>query len=171
MKCPSGELLTKKAELKEHTVKHYKNVLRNRPINDKLSNHKKEKEDLCKMRLQEAKLNKTADWSKDDVVAVLKCLKNKKSRDPNQYANEVFDPEVAGEDLVMAVVALMNRIKRDQIYPKCMQSCNITSLYKQKGPRNEFDSYRGIFRVQVLRNILERLIYNDEYGTVDSNRL
>ena len=50
-----------------------------------------------------------------------------------------------------------------------MQMCNITSLYKQKGPRNEFDSYRGIFRVQVLRNILERLIYNDEYGTVDSN--
>ena len=53
---------------------------------------------------------------------------------------------MACEDLVMAVLTLMNRIKIDK-----------------------FDSYRGIFKVQVFRNILERLIYNDEYATIDAN--
>ena len=63
----------------------------------------------------------------------------------------------------------MNRIKTDQIYPKCLQLCNITSLYKHKGHRNEHGSYRGIFRVLVLGTILEKLIYNDEYQTIDDN--
>ena len=31
-----------------------------------------------------------------------------------------------------------------------------------------FDSQRGVFRTTRLINILERLIYNDEYKTVDS---
>ena len=50
-----------------------------------------------------------------------------------------------------------------------MQTCNITSLYKNKGPRNQFSSYIGIFRVRVLRSILDRLIYNDMYETMDNN--
>ena len=47
---------------------------------------------------------------------------------------------------------------------------DITSIYKGKGQRNEFGAHRGIFRVQVLRNIQERLIYNDEYEGIDSNQ-
>ena len=80
----------------------------------------------------------------------MKQLKYKKSRVPNAFANEIFDPKVAGDDLVEAILALMNRIKRDQVYPKCLQLCNISSLYKQKGPVNIFDSYRGIFRVEEV---------------------
>ena len=62
----------------------------------------------------------------------------------------------------------MNKIKQQQKIPKIMQSCNITSLYKNKGPRNKFSSYRGIFGVTVLRNILDRLIYDDMYETMDN---
>ena len=40
---------------------------------------------------------------------------------------------------------------------------------EKKGSRNNFDSYRGIFRVNVFRSILDRLIYNDEYDTVESS--
>ena len=100
---------------------------------------------------------------------MLKGLKKKKSRDPNNFANEIFDPSVAGDDLIDATLALMNKIKTEGVYPKCMQICNITSLYKGKGPMKKYGSHRGIFRVQALRNILERLIYNDEYGEIDSN--
>ena len=35
--------------------------------------------------------------------------------------------------------------------------------------RNDFDNFRGIFRVNILRSILDRLIYNDEYATIDAN--
>ena len=45
----------------------------------------------------------------------------------------------------------------------------ISSIWKQKKSRNEFDSYRGIFRLTVFRSILDRLIYNDEYKNIDSN--
>ena len=42
-------------------------------------------------------------------------------------------------------------------------------IYKKKGKRNNFNSYRGIFRITVLRSILDRLIYNDMYEIMDSN--
>ena len=31
------------------------------------------------------------------------------------------------------------------------------------------DAYRGVFRVVIFRSILEKLIYNDEYKTIDDN--
>ena len=37
----------------------------------------------------------------------------------------------------------------------------------KKSSRHEFDSYRGIFRVTILRNILDLLIYKDEYPKLD----
>ena len=61
----------------------------------------------------------------------------------------------------------MNRIKEEQVYPEMMQYCNISSLYKGRGSRNAFNSYRGIFRITVFRNILDRLIYEDEYDTIE----
>ena len=47
--------------------------------------------------------------------------------------------------------------------------CNISSIWKCKGPRNNFESYRGIFRVTIFRSILDKLIYNDEYYKLDKN--
>ena len=61
----------------------------------------------------------------------------------------------------------MNRIKDEQVYPKTLEICDISSIYKNKGIRNSFNSYRGIFRVPILRTILDRMIYNDEYDIID----
>ena len=47
--------------------------------------------------------------------------------------------------------------------------CNVTNLYKNKGDRTKYDSYRGIFRTTALRSILEKLIYKDEYNGIDEN--
>ena len=63
---------------------------------------------------------------------------------------------------------LMNKVKNTE-GPKALQICNITSIYKDKGPRKYFDSYRGIFHVTFLKSILDRLIYNDINETGDSN--
>ena len=63
----------------------------------------------------------------------------------------------------------MNKIKSDQTYPKALEYCNISSIWKLKGQRNDWDNYRGIFRVTIFRTILDRLIYNDEYEKIDSN--
>merc|ERR1719319_1749043 len=103
-----------------------------------------------------------------DLEKVLKYLKKKKSRDPNDLANELFHNETAGSDMKEAILLLMNKIKNDLEIPEALEKCNITSIYK-KGKKSDFDNYRGIFRVTVLRNILDRLLYNDIYPVVNEN--
>ena len=48
---------------------------------------------------------------------VLKYLKKNKARDPHGFCNELFRPEVAGDDLKLALLKLVNRIKLDQLFP------------------------------------------------------
>ena len=77
---------------------------------------------------------------------------------------------MAGDGLFRALVILMNKLKENpKEYPKAMELCNVTSIYKNKGNRNKFDSHRGVFRTTALRNIMDRLLYIDEYGTIDQN--
>ena len=33
--------------------------------------------------------------------------------------------------------------------------------------KKDYNMYRGVFRVTVFRNILDRLIFNDEYETLE----
>ena len=103
----------------------------------------------------------------NDLDIVLQQLKNGKSRDPLGYANELFKPENTGTDLKYAVLRLSNEIKKQQVFPEALSLCNIISLYKNKGSGKDFNNYRGIFRVTVLRSIVDKIIYNDEYETID----
>ena len=161
MKDPSGKLIISQKDIQKETMSYYTNILKNRDIKEGLEEHQKEKEDLCKLWMEYTKTVKTPPWSRSDICKALKGLKRKKPRDPTNIANELFDPEIAGEDLIDAIRKLMNRIKTDLIFPECLQLCNISSIYKRKGSINEFPSYNGIFRVQTIRNILELLLYYD----------
>ena len=62
----------------------------------------------------------------------LKYLKKNKSRDPLGYANEIFHPDVAGEDLKESILLLVNRIKGEQVYPSALELCDISSIYKKQ---------------------------------------
>ena len=46
-------------------------------------------------------------------------------------ANELFKPEHAGEDLKLALLKMSNEIKKQQIFPKALGLCYISSLYKK----------------------------------------
>ena len=121
------------------------------------------------MRLKMASKKKTPDWTMEQLETVLNYLKKNKSRDPFGYANDLFQVEVAGDDLKNAVLMLLNRSKKEQIYPEVLEDCDISSIFKNRGARNCFENYRGIFRVPILRTIMDRLIYNDEYPNIDAN--
>ena len=169
MKDQDGVLITDPDRIKSETLIHYQKVLANRPIKDGYDSFQKDREDLCKNRLEMCKKNKTPEWTLNQLEVVLKHLKKDVSRDPHGMANELFKSGVAGKDLKLAVLMLMNRIKDECVFPDCLKLCNITSLYKRKGAVSDFDSYRGIFRVTILRCILDRLMYNDEYPIIDKN--
>ena len=165
----SGQLLTNEEHIQEAALFTYKKRLENKPIRNNLEHIKIAKEKLCEKLLKVARNNKTPEWKMKDLDKVLKQLKHNKSRDPLGYCNELFRPEVAGDDLKLAILKLMNKIKEEQVYPDCMQLCNISSIWKKKNNKNDFESYRGIFRVTIFRTILDKLIYNDEYETLDAN--
>ena len=137
-------------------------------MENNLKNLEKDRNELCATRLKLTKLNKTEPWNMDDLKVTLKQLDNEKSRDAEDHANELFKETAAGSDLLKAILKLMNLIKEKQKYPTIMEKCNITSIHK-KGSKKEFSNYRGVFRVSVLRSILDRLMYNSSYETIDVN--
>ena len=164
-----GNLVTSDEAIRSLAVETYRKRLENRKIKDDLKHIQKDKEELCKLRLKLASKNKTPPWTMAQLETVLNQLKKNKSRDPLGYANEIFRCEVAGDDLKVGLLELMNRVKLDQTYPEALEVYDISSIYKSKGARNSFDNYRGIFRVPIFRFILDRLIYNDEYNGIDEN--
>ena len=164
----NGKLTTSAQGVTQLSVKHYSKILENRPMLEKYSKLQKDKEDLCEERVNTAKQNKTPMWDKEDLDTVLKYLKKNKSRDPNGFANEIFKPEVAGEDLKIALLVMMNKIKQEQVFPTLLEHCTISSIFKKgKKGKNDLNNYRGIFRVNIFRSILDRLIFNDYYGKID----
>ena len=46
---------------------------------------------------------------------------------------------------------------------------NIVSIHKGKGSRSELDNDRGIFILNIIRNIKDRLVYNEIYETIEKN--
>ena len=46
----------------------------------------------------------------EELEVVLNHLKKDASRDPHSYANEIFKQDVAGKDLKVAVLTLMNKM-------------------------------------------------------------
>ena len=165
----SGNLLTSSENILEAAVNVYSRRLENRPMKDGLKHIKVSKEILCSKLLKVAGNTKTPSWKMKDLEKVLKDLKKQKSRDPMGFANDIFRSEVAGDDLKEAILKLMNKIKEEQIFPESLELCNISSIWKSKGSKNDFESYRGVFRVTVFRSILDRLIYNDEYKKIEAN--
>ena len=162
-------LLTNKKAINEEAVKVYKKRLENRKMKEGFEDLFEERETLAKLNMAKAAKNKTKSWTVEELEKVLKYLKKSKSRDPYFLANEIFHPEVAGKDLKLAILKMMNQIKKQQKYPKSLELCNISSIYKRKGSRNNFSNQRGIFRVTIFRSILDRLLYNDNYETIDNN--
>ena len=64
---------------------------------------------------------------------------------------------------------MFNNIKSTLEIPEFMKQSTITSVYKSKGSKSLLKNERGLFNLSKLRSILDKLIYNDVYETIDSN--
>ena len=152
-----GNILTTNRAIEERAIEVYAKRLEGNIMKPHLKDVEAVTDELCELRLETTKKNKTEPWTMDDLKNALKDLGKDKARDAHDQANELFKEEVAGDDLMLAVLKLMNMIKKRLQYPELLELCNITSLYKHKGSHKDFENYRGIFRVTVLRSILDRL--------------
>ena len=83
--------------------------------------------------------------------------------------NEIFKAEVAGKNLKISLLKLFNKIKESGYIPDFMELADIATIYKGKGDKSYLENDRGIFIVTILRSILMKLIYNDEYEGIDKS--
>ena len=89
--------------------------------------------------------------------------------DPHGLINELFRPENIGSDLECSLLLLLNKIKQNLAFPHFMQFANIISIYKGKNSKSSLENDRGIFIINIFRSILMKIIYNEEYKTIDMN--
>ena len=168
-KNKNGKLITNPSELKALYLQTYINRLRNRPILPGLENLKILKEYLCQQRLKYSGRVSSAPITRNKMDKVLKSLKRNKAGDPGGLINELFRPEIIGDNLKESLFLLLQKVKENLEVPEIMKNANITSIYKSKGAKNDLKNDRGIFGVNIFRRLLLKIIYNDEYFTIDSN--
>ena len=163
-----GKLISEPKKLKKLLANEYKIRLRTRPIRPDLKEMKIRKNRIFQLKLELASKNKSKPWNMSDLEKALRCLKVNRSRDPDGLINEIFKSNMIGNNLKNSLLLMFNKIKEQQTIPVFMKNANITTIPK-RGSRLLLKNERGIFRVSVLRGILMRLIYNENYEKIDKN--
>ena len=127
------------------------------------------KEELWSTRMEILRSKKSSPWNMSELRGALKSLNCNKTADTNGMINELFKSDCAGSDLLESLLLLFNGIKKTFSSPKFMILENITTIFKNKGSRFDMDNDRGIFILTVLKKILDKLVYNDNYNDIDIN--
>ena len=134
--------------------------LRNREINPEYTHLRELKEYLCQLRLQITKTSSFNRWTLDELKIAIKKLKRNKCRDPHGHINELY--KSMGDDGLMSLLEMLNLIKEKLLIPEKLNLSNVSTIYKGKGSKQEVINLRGIFKLPIVRNLLDRLIYFDE---------
>ena len=163
-----GKIVSGPHELKKLLAKEYKERLRSRPVRPDLLEFEGRKKMIFKMKMKLAESTKSPEWTMSDLDRALRDLKRNKSRDNEGFINELFKPDVIGNNLKMSLLLMFNKAKKKQLIAAFMNYANITTVPK-RGSRLLLVNERGIFRVAVVRYILMRLIYNSKYPEIDEN--
>ena len=141
--------------------------LRNRPIDNEYTELKEVKEYLCMLRLEITRNSDYVPWSMTQLKVAISKLKNGKCKDPHGHINELY--RSLGIKGIEALLELLNRIKKEIIVPTSLRLSNVSTIYKGKGSKRDVLNLRGIFKLPIIRNILDRLIYKQEQETVNDS--
>ena len=163
----AGNIITAPEAIKDLYIDTYKDRLKNRSMKPELMDVYFLKTELWASRNENMKKNKSMPWTREDLEAVLKSLPNNKSMDPNGMINEVFKEGCIGSDLKDALVSLFNGVKFHLLIPMSIALSNITTIYKNKGSRLDLNNDRGIFILTVMKKMLDKLIYAENYSDID----
>ena len=166
-KDENGTLVTDKFRLEELYLRTYETRLKPNSIPQELEQLSSLKEYLLNLRLKTAEKEVTKDWTMKELEVALGSLKNNKARDSWGHTYELF--KYGGKDLKISLLTLLNRVKKTQYFPTIFTPSTITSIWKKKGDQTNLDNDRGLFNVTKIRSILDKLIYNDIYKSVDQN--
>ena len=122
---------------------------------------------LFGLRMKFSAFQKSENWTTDDLKNICSKLKNNKARDREGLIYEMFKPSNCGNDVFASLTKLFNLIKTQLLVPDFFQTMTITSIYKSKGLKTLLKSERGIFNLNKVRNLMDKLLYNDIYDDVE----
>lgn len=168
-KDKNGNLVSAPGSLKNLYLETYKNRLRHRKMKEEYLDVFYLKSELWRNRFANITDIKTPPWEMKHLNLALKSLKNNKSMDPNGMINELFKDDYIGDDLKRALLSMFNAIKNQHVIPSFMNHQNITTIYKNKGPRSNLENDRGIFIMNVMKKVLDKLLYADNYEDIDQH--
>ena len=112
-----GNLLTNEASILEAAQKAHTDRLLPNQMRSNLEQYRVDVNNLCESRLRSTIKNKTKDWELSDLKQALKELNKNKSADSMGYINELFQEDTAGDDLILALLKLINKIKSTLYLP------------------------------------------------------
>ena len=127
------------------------------------------KTELFNLRLDISNKRKSQPWTLKNLDEAIRHLKKDKARDPNGLINELFKDEVAGTDFKVSLLSLFNKMREENFLPDFVKLADVATIYKGKGEKCDLKNDRGIFLVTIFRSILMRMIYLDEYETLDNS--
>ena len=160
----AGNLVADHAGILEVMKEEFTYRLRNREMKGEYTELRELKEYLCHLRLQLAKTADYSRWTMDQLQKAIKKLRNNKCRDPHGHINEIY--KHLGHDGLLSWLNLVNLIKEELIIPEKLNLSNVSTIYKGKGSKQNVVNLRGIFKLPIVRNILDRLICYDEQDEV-----
>ena len=128
--------------------------LRRREIIPDLKNYELRTEQVCELKLREARVTKEPDYTMEELEKVLSKLKRGKSSGRDKIPPEVFME--SGSKLLNQILQFLNHMKRAGDMVKQWTEVQVTPMYKNKGKRKRLVNQRGIFLKQVLSKIFER---------------
>ena len=163
-----GKIVSSQNDIKNLLSAEYRNRLRTRPMREDLKMIGARREDIFDLKMRLSKMKESQPWTENDLDLALGDLKNNKSRDFEGYCNEIFKKGMIGSDLKKSLLIMFNSLKQENMIPQFMNFANVTTVPKS-GSKLDPANERGIFRVEILRSILMRLIYNSKYFKIESN--
>ena len=141
--------------------------LRNRIISPEYQELKELKEYLCKLRLNITRSSNYEKWTLTQLQTAINKLKRNKCKDPHGHINELY--KCMGTGGLISLLDMLNRIKEEILIPPHLNLSNVSTIYKGKGSKQSVVNLRGIFKLPIVRNILDRLISYDEEETVSQS--
>ena len=141
--------------------------LRDREINSEYQELRELKQYLCKLRLDIARSANYHKWTMQQLLTSISKLKRNKCKDPHGHINELY--KNMGTDGLESLLDMLNRIKEELLIPSDLNLSNVSTLYKGKGCKQNVINLRGIFKLPIIRNILDRLISFDEEAHISKS--
>ena len=160
-------LVTTSADILTVMKEEFAHRLRNREMSPEYNELREIKEYLCALRLEITKQSSYDPWTIDELRIAIGKLKNNKCRDPHGHINELY--KEMGVDGLTSLLTLLNRIKDELLIPNKLKMSNVSTIYKGKGSKKDVVNLRGIFKLPVIRNILDKLIYIQDSDVINQN--